>query len=238
MRRGDPEVTPLLDEALGLALPTEEFPRIAPIVVARAEAAWLAGRTDVVDDETAPMLAEATRRSAKWLAGELAVWRWRAGLDVEIPGTISTLHRLQTAGNWRGAADRWATLGRPYEAALALADSPDEDVLRRALQELDELGARPAAAIVARRLRQLGARGVARGPRGSTRANPAGLTTREVEVLVLVSKGLRNAEIGDKLFVSTRTVDHHVAAILRKLGARTRSEAVAMATELGALKDR
>jgi DNA-binding NarL/FixJ family response regulator len=97
------------------------------------------------------------------------------------------------------------------------------------------MGARPAAAIVARRLRELGERGVARGPLARTRANPAGLTARELDVVPLLAQGLRNGEIAERLVVSQRTVDHHVSAILRKLGVRTRGEAAAAAGRLGLL---
>jgi DNA-binding NarL/FixJ family response regulator len=97
---------------------------------------------------------------------------------------------------------------------------------------LQQLGAKPAAAIIGRRLRQRGVRGIPRGPRPQTRENPAGLTARELEVLALLSEGLRNAQIAERLVVSDRTVDHHVSAILRKLGARTRGEAVAEAARL------
>jgi DNA-binding NarL/FixJ family response regulator len=76
---------------------------------------------------------------------------------------------------------------------------------------------------------------VPRGPRATTRANPGALTARELEVLRLVADGLRNADIADRLVVSRRTVDHHVAAVLRKLPARTRGEAVATASRLGLL---
>jgi DNA-binding NarL/FixJ family response regulator len=90
-----------------------------------------------------------------------------------------------------------------------------------------------AAATVARKLRERGERGLARGPRPSTRANPAGLTARQLDVLRLVAQGRRNAEIARELVLSERTVDHHVAAILNKLGARTRVEATAHALRLG-----
>jgi DNA-binding NarL/FixJ family response regulator len=105
--------------------------------------------------------------------------------------------------------------------------------MRRALDELQALGSPSAAAIVARRLRERGARGLPRGARPKTRANPAGLTARELEVLALVAEGMRNAEIAQRLVVSAKTVDHHVSAILRKLDVRTRGEAGAKAARLG-----
>jgi DNA-binding CsgD family transcriptional regulator len=140
---------------------------------------------------------------------------------------------LQLTGEWARAAERWREIGCPYEAALALADADEEAPQRRALEELQRLGARPAAAIVARRLRERGARRLPRGPRPATRRNPAGLTPRELEVLALVVGGLRYADIAAQLVLSERTVDHHVGAILRKLGVRTRAQASAEAVRLG-----
>jgi DNA-binding NarL/FixJ family response regulator len=120
---------------------------------------------------------------------------------------------------------------------MALAWSDDEGLLRRAHDELRALGAPPAAALVARRLRERGARGVSRGPRPRTRANAAQLTSRELDVLRLVADGLRNAAVAERLFLSPRTVDHHVSSVLRKLGASTRGEAVAEARRLDLLED-
>ncbi|HEV3013036.1 MAG TPA: helix-turn-helix transcriptional regulator, partial [Actinomycetota bacterium] len=142
-----------------------------------------------------------------------------------VPADAAEPCRLQLAGEWARAAERWRELGSPYEAALALADADQEAPLRRALDELQRLDAQPAADLVARRLRELGVRRLPRGPRRATAANPAGLTARELEVLPLVEAGLRNAEIAGRLHISEKTVDHHVSAILAKLGVRSRREA-------------
>jgi DNA-binding NarL/FixJ family response regulator len=148
-------------------------------------------------------------------------------------GAAAEPYALSIAGNGAAAAVRWGELECPSEAALALADTGEEDALRTALDELGALGARPAAAIVMRRLRSGGARRIPRGPRPQTRANPAGLTGRELEVLALLAENLRNAQIADRLVVSEKTVDHHVSAILRKLDVRSRGEAVAAADRTG-----
>jgi ATP/maltotriose-dependent transcriptional regulator MalT len=232
-RRGDPDVWPLLDEARALADPTGELQRIGPVAMARAEAAWLEGHPDVVANDTEAALELAIERRAAWTIGELACWRRRAGVEEEFAGPVAEPYAAELDGDWGRAAELWSQIGCPYEAALALAGADDADSLRGALDELQALGAQPAAAIVSRRLRELGVKSVPRGPRATTRENPAGLTAREVEVLELVAEGLRNADIAERLFLSEKTVGHHVSAILRKLGVRTRGEASAEAVRLG-----
>jgi DNA-binding NarL/FixJ family response regulator/tetratricopeptide (TPR) repeat protein len=236
-RRGDPGAWPLLDEALGLASPSGELQRIGPAATARAEAAWLEARHEAVASESGTALDLAARRRAPWAAGELACWRRRAGIAETIEGPVAEPYAAELAGESERAAELWARLGCPYDAALALAGAGDDGAVRRALDELQRLGARPAAAIVARRLRERGVRGLPRGPRAATKENPAGLTAREVEVLELVGEGLRNAAIAERLFLSEKTVGHHVSAILRKLGVRTRGEASAAAHRLGIARE-
>jgi DNA-binding CsgD family transcriptional regulator len=224
-RRGDPGCWPLLDVARDLAAGTAELQRIGPVAAARAEALWLEGRSALIAEETDAALALAVERRSPWLVGELATWRRRAGVVEKVDAEVAEPYAALLTGQYtpRPAA-LWDELGCPYEAALALADLRDE-----------RLGARPAAGIVARRLRGLGIRGVPRGPRASTRENVAHLTEREVEVLLLIADGLRNTAIADRLSLSRRTVDHHVSAILRKLGTATRGEAVAEADRLNLL---
>jgi DNA-binding CsgD family transcriptional regulator len=232
-RRGDGDPWAPLDEALPYAQMSGHVSWIAPIAAARAEAAWLEGRHDVVRDETQSALDLARDRRASWEIGELVLWRRRAGVDEEVHTKTAEPYALQLAGKWSRAAQLWSELGCPYEAALARTDADDPDVLRAALAELHSLDARPAAAIVARSLRARGIRDLPRGPRPSTRRNIASLTSRELEVLRLVAEGLTNAEIAERLFLSPKTVDHHVSAILRKLDVHSRGHAVTTAMRLG-----
>jgi DNA-binding CsgD family transcriptional regulator/tetratricopeptide (TPR) repeat protein len=233
-RSGHAEAARPLAEAWSLAQSTDELMRIGPAAAARAEFAWLNADPAEVVEATNSALALAVDRRVPWVAGELACWRWRAGVHDDLPADmLSEPYALAIGGDWSSAAERWRELGCPYEAALALADADDESALRQALDELQALGARPAAAIVARRLRERGVRRIPRGPQARTVENPAGLTAREVEVLALLAEGRRNAQIAERLIVSEKTIDTHVSAILRKLGVRTRGEAVAQAARLG-----
>jgi DNA-binding NarL/FixJ family response regulator len=153
---------------------------------------------------------------------------------VDAPAGCPPEFALGIAGDWAGAAERWRSLGAPYERALELAASDRQPELLEALAVLDRLGAEAAATLVRRDLRRMGVSHLPRRPRPRTRANPAGLTDRQLEVLALLAEGLTNAEIADRLVVSVRTVDHHVAAILAKLGVGSRREAARAAATLGA----
>ena len=151
--------------------------------------------------------------------------------------TLPEPHRLELTGDWARAAAAWDALGCPYDAALALLEG-DEAALREALSCFSRLGARPAEAIAAQRLRRIGARGIPRGPRPGTRANAANLTVRELEILPLLVNGLQNSEIADQLFLSVKTVGHHVSSILNKLGVRRRADVAGAAERFGILLPR
>jgi DNA-binding CsgD family transcriptional regulator len=232
-RRGEPGCWPLLDEALGIAMLNGHLQQAGPVAAARAEAAWLEGAWSEVDAQTREWLDLARLREDAWIYGELAYWRWKAGLTGGVRAAMAEPYALHVGGEWAAASECWSRLGCPYESAVALADSHEAEDLRRALSALTELGARPAAAAVARRLRSLGERGLPRGPRAATRANPAGLTVRQLEVASLVAQGMPNTEIAARLVLAPKTVEHHVSAILRKLGVQSRLEVGAAAARHG-----
>ena len=161
------------------------------------------------------------------IRGELLRYLRPLGRDVEPFDGCPEPWAAGIRGEWRAAADGWLAIGDPYEAALELAESGDVEPTIEALELLETLGAQPAITLVRERLRAMG---VTRRPRresATTRVNPAGLTERQLEILRLVGEGLSSSDIADRLVVSARTVDHHVAAALDKLGVHTRREAAA-----------
>ncbi|GAB2673824.1 ATP-binding protein [Kribbella swartbergensis] len=231
VRRGESEPRRLLEEARAAMRPAE--PVVGWIVgtaPALAEAGVYAGDGELVRAVASAPLIRAGQGREPWFVGELAYWSSRVGGPSTPPPDAAEPYRLQLAGEWRKAAQAWREIGCPYEAALALADAPDEWALREALAEFDRLGATPMRDLTARRLRRAGVRDI---PRRSSRTSPDGLSARELEVLTLLSDGLRNAEIARTLFLSTRTVEHHVAAVLRKLGLPNRAEAARYARRHG-----
>lgn len=236
-RRGEDGAGPLLDEAWELAVGTEELQFMAPVAAARAEAAWLGGRPSDVIDIVQPTLAIALDLRSQIAIGELSFWAWKAGELDAVSELAAAPYRLQIDGDWQGAADRWDEIGFPYEAAYARLDG-DEAAVRATLAQFESMGAKPAAGEALGRLRAMGARGIPRGPRASTATNPDGLTAREQEVLELLAEDLTNRDIAARLFLSEKTVGHHVSAILGKLGVRSRAQAARHAVLAGDLQSR
>ncbi|WP_353814705.1 ATP-binding protein [Agromyces sp. SYSU T00266] len=233
LRRGDGDVDPLLDEAWEIAAGIGEIQRTGPAGAALAEAALLRGDPERAREIAAPLFAEAHRRRAHGVDAELAYLLRASGAPVEARADDEHPFAVQARGDWRRAADLWHELGCPYHEARALAESPDDADLLEALAILDRIDARPLARIVRADLRDRGVRNVPRGPSTGTRRNPVGLTDRQVDVLRLLADGLTNAEIAERLVVSVRTVDSHVAAVLAKLGVSSRRDAVREARALG-----
>ncbi len=232
-RRGDVGAWELLDEAVAWTEGTPEPQLILPVRVARAELSWLSGEPSRAAAEARAGLAIAAGFEEPWAQGSAAIWLSRLRQPDSLPAWLPEPYARELAGDWAGASAAWDRLGRPYDAALAWLGSEDEAGLRQALNILDGLGARAAAAVARRRMRELGITAIPRGPRPATKAGPAGLTAREQEVLALLAEGLADLEISRRLYISERTVHRHVSAVLSKLGVSSRTAAARQAARLG-----
>jgi len=239
MRRGDQDAETPLEAARRLSTTMAELQRSVYIAIIVAESAWLESSVPTpAIDEARSLLREvytlAEERHSRWAAEDSALWRYMLGESVAGTARFPTPFREHCEGRWHEAAAGWRALGRPYEEAMALSGG-DDAAQRQALEIFDRLGAVPAAARLRRQMRASGVRAVPRGPIGVTRANSAGLTRRQVQVLGLVDEGLSNTEIASRLCISTKTAEHHVSAIMARLDAPTRQEAAAAARNRGLL---
>jgi DNA-binding CsgD family transcriptional regulator len=232
-RTGRDTARPTLRRAWKLAGISREFQRLAPTAIALAELAWISGTKDVAVAEFKELLEAASDTGLAWYLGSLAFWLWKLGELPDTPAGIAEPYRLVIEGDPMAAAEMWSAIGCPYERAIALAHG-DQPAQLEALEALDALGATSVAAKLRKTLRDQGV-SVPRGKGRMTRDHAAGLTPRQAEVLDLLSEGLSNLEIADRLFVSPRTVEHHVSAVLAKLDCSTREEAVSRARDDGLL---
>ena len=225
-----------LDAAWQLAQQLGEPLRILPALTAFAERMWLTGTTDDRVTKVAPLeVARAAGAPAlSWAVGELVGWLSRLGLEVPVDvDALAEPFRLTLAGRTAEAAGWWRRAGAVYEEAMALAGSDALEHRVAGVERLDLLGATATADRLRRALRQDGFVTIPQRPRASTRANPSGLTNRQLDVAKLVARGFTNAEIADRLFISPKTTDHHVSAVLTKLGMPSRRAVVVQAAELG-----
>jgi DNA-binding CsgD family transcriptional regulator len=230
-RTGQREALDLAEDAWNQARGSMESQFLARPGSVLVELSWLGTSVDrkliqeIVDfyhhHTTSP---ESTRTPLS----ELAFWLSAIGEIDEVPTTGLEPFVLLDRGRWKEAAAFWEEREVPYERALCLSFGDIEAKLE-ALTTLDRLGAMPLAAKVRGELKSAGVEAVPRGPSQATRESPLGLTPRQTDVLKLLSEDLTNTEIADRLFISTRTVENHVAAILNKLGASNRTDAVAKA---------
>jgi DNA-binding CsgD family transcriptional regulator len=233
MRQGHADGLSMLEEGLAMALPTRELQRIAPFALSLAEYAWLHGDTAGIGRALASLDGLAGRDANDWDRGDCAIWRARAGEDLRaVADQMAPPYAAEIRGEFDAAATCWLAIGDPYSAALALAQSPVEEAQAhwsQAIEIFTSLGAEPAARKLRNDARTLGVRGIRRGQYASARANEFGLTKKELDVLRLLVAGKTNQEISAQLVRSAKTIEHHVSAILGKLGARNRAEAASIA---------
>jgi DNA-binding CsgD family transcriptional regulator/tetratricopeptide (TPR) repeat protein len=240
IRRGDQDAETPFEAARRLATAMAEPQRTVYTAMLAAEEAWQQNDVHAPAVREAKLLlgevhALAEQRNAYWVTEDSAFWLYMLGEPVTGTAQFASPFREHCEGRWESAAAGWRARGRPYEEALALCGG-DEAAQRQALEIFDRLGAAPAAARIRRQLRAGGSRAVPRGPIAGTRANAAGLTRRQVEVLGLVGEGLSNTEIARRLCISAKTAEHHVSAIMARFEAPTRQKAVAAARARGLIK--
>jgi DNA-binding CsgD family transcriptional regulator len=232
VRRGDADAAARLADLAEHADRAGDLQRLTPVLELRIE--WALTRGGQMPLERFDRLIEKYEPRggmSGWGGARVAAWAAVAGYDMAVDDR-SPLFAAMTRGDWQAAADYFGKVGWSYDRALMLSLLDREEPLAEAIDIARGLGAEPLVRRVAKSMRDRGL-SVPRGPRDSTRANPAGLTSRQLEVLALLAAGLANAEIADRLVVSPRTAEHHVAAVLAKLGAANRWEAVRRASELG-----
>lgn len=228
VRMMDDDAGRVTAEALEISTALDSAQRIGLNVASIAEAAWLREELGSVRGVLRRAYENARAHRQPQAAGELAYWMWRAGELEEAPEFAALPFVTQIRGDWRRAADEWDALGCTYEKAMALLDGGKE-AAAEGLGILESIGASRVAAVLRGRI------GIPRrrGRAASRGKNDLGLTARQMEVLVLLTRGMTNAQIGGRLGISAKTVDHHVSAVLAALGVHTRAEAVAAAARGG-----
>lgn len=235
VRTGVSEDQHLLDDAFDQALRIGDPLRLLPAASALLERSWITGTAE----QRVGVVRELAERFAgnvqglEWALGDLIVWMRRVDLPLPVADGVAAPYRLLLDGDAPGAAEEWHRLDARYDEALALLESDEPRDAFRAVEILDRLGADAVAARARQALRRRGLTGVPPRSRRSTRANPAGLTERQLEVLALIGEGASNADVAERLCISQKTAGHHVSAILQKLGVRSRSEAAHASRRLG-----
>jgi DNA-binding NarL/FixJ family response regulator len=192
----------------------------APLLPLMAEAQLAIGNITAATETVEALATLAKRSEQRCVRADAEMWQ----------GAVAAAHEHSAArSHLERAIELYRELELPLEEARARLSAADviaaADVelaityLNAALAIFERLDARLDADVAAERLRRLG-----RAP--SLRPRTDGmLTLREEQVLRLVVEGLSNAEIARRLFISPKTAEHHVGAVLRKLGLRNRTEA-------------
>ena len=237
MRKGDPDpdILPCLLEAKEKAFETMELHRILPVATAFLEYEWITGAR-CIDTAEINMTIDMIRRTKKdFSRSKYYYWLSKAREEYLPFGEKNKDNELGISVATDQDAKYWEKTGCPYEQALALFEGNDDDK-RKAIAMVNDLGADAVYEKLKQEMRSSGIKSIPRGVRKTTRENPSLLTDRELDVLALLKEGMQNKEIAARLYISAKTVDHHISSILLKLDINSRSKAVAEAVRLGILK--
>ncbi len=189
-RRDDPGAFQLLDEANEMVYDTGELMKLVKLKAARAEAFWLKNELQNNVEELITAYDLVKDSNNPWAIGEIAFWLWKGGKLQKIPEPIAEPYLLQIEGKWSEAAELWEKLKCPYEQALALSDG-NEKAMKKSVEIFEKLGALAASQLIKQKMRKSGIKNIPKGPRQSTKENPSGLTGRQLEILELSSKRIK-----------------------------------------------
>jgi DNA-binding CsgD family transcriptional regulator/tetratricopeptide (TPR) repeat protein len=235
IRRGDQDALPLFFEAKALAFETMELQRIIPAFIALLEYEWITGKSYIEMEALSHAinrLVEVGKFSKK---SRFYFWLRKTGKDYLLPKEELENEEENSLTAFIKEVELWENWGCPYEHALALFEGSDPDK-KRAIAIIHQLGAAAVYEKMKLEMRSSGIKSIPRGIRKTTQANAAHLTERELDVLSLLKEGMQNKEIADRLFISAKTVDHHISALLFKLDVNSRVKAVHEAIHLGIIK--
>lgn len=222
-----------LDRAWEHAHALDEAQMLLAVLSARAEQAWQTTTRHPVLDQAESLVARADALPGNaWAIGELLVWLDRIGMTLPAQ-QIAEPYELELAGRHSDAQRLWEALGAPFESAMTALHDPRSSVAVPALEHLQQLGLDGTAGRARTILLDRGIRSVPAPARRSTRNNPGGLTNRQLDVARLVAQGLTNSELAERLYISPKTADHHVSAVLAKLELPSRRDIVRSADRLG-----
>jgi len=235
IRRGHKDIRPLLIEAKSNAFETNEAQAIIPLLSALLEYEWLTGERFIDETDLDYAVKGSANRIRIYDNSEFVFWLMKTrNMRIDL-GDFFEGYKITTEATALRAAQLWKHLGCPYERALALFEGAEGDK-RVAIEIVHNLGADAVYEKMKFEMRSFGIKNIPLGLRKSTLSNPANLTSRELEVLQLLKEGLQNREIGSRLFISAKTVSHHIASIFFKLDVNSRGKAVQQAIHLSIIK--
>jgi predicted ATPase/DNA-binding CsgD family transcriptional regulator len=235
MRRGEEDALRQLMDAKTMASQSMEWQRTLPVLSAILEYEWITGSM-IIDNEFLDVVkTKVVGSDTVYGNGEFVFWLKKARKQKLPVKKMEENYNTDNPISALKAAAFWERAGSPYQQALALFETNDENK-RKAIAIVQRLGATAVYERMKFEMRRSGIRNIPRGIRKTTQSNPEFLTDRELDVLRLLQEGLHNKEIAARLFISAKTVDHHISAILYKLEVNSRTKAVHEAEKLGIIK--
>jgi DNA-binding CsgD family transcriptional regulator/GTPase SAR1 family protein len=225
MRRGDGDPLPLLLTAETKALETTELQRIVPSLIALLEYEWITGKNFIKPEDLNRCKHSIEQSIYTIEKNEFAFWLHKTRKEYVRLNDVYKGYDVSSVKKAQQAAVLWEKTGNTYAQALTLFEGDDDDK-RKAISIVQKMGAVAICEKMKFEMRASGIKSIPRGIRKSTKSNPANLTERELDVLQLLKEGLTNKEIASRLFISTKTVDHHISSIFFKLDVNSRIKAV------------